>query len=206
MSLPVKKIYVDSRYRTTDSISSSNFKFQLPETVLMPHNAAFYIDDVAMPHSWYTVEKDVNDKLYMRVSPLNPNSDNDGVIDVIITVLPGNWSVVDLAAELQVKIRASTDFTLGGVTTSIFTVSYDLRTTSIRISCISSRKFKVLTPNDIESKLNNDWFGPEYDVRNPNYFNEILSHLEGNSIFYTSTFPYISNSLNLQPIRNIYLI
>ena len=28
--LPVKKIYIDSKYKTSDSKSDSNFKFQLP--------------------------------------------------------------------------------------------------------------------------------------------------------------------------------
>ena len=205
MALPVKKIYVDSRYRTKDSVSSSNFKFQLPETIFLPNNAAFYIDDVSIPHTWYPIEQNRNDKLYMRVSPLNPDPDNDGVIDVIITIAPGNWNIADLAGELQTKIRAQTDFTLSGVTTSIFTVTYDLRKTAITISCISSRKFKILTPDDIETRLNGDWFGPSYDVRNPNYFNEVLSHLEGNSIFYTSSVPYVSNSLNFQSVRNIYI-
>ena len=43
MSLPIKKIYVNSRYKTADSISDSNFKFELPYVLTMPHNAIFYI-------------------------------------------------------------------------------------------------------------------------------------------------------------------
>ena len=40
MSLPIK-IYVNSRYKTVDSISDSNFKFELPYVLTMPHNAIF---------------------------------------------------------------------------------------------------------------------------------------------------------------------
>jgi hypothetical protein len=204
--LPVKKIFIDSRYKTKDSVSSYNFKFHLPETLLMPHNAGFYIDDIAIPHTWYTIEENRNDKLYMRVSPLNPDPDNNGLIDVIVTIAAGFYNVPDLAAEMQTKIRAQTDFTLPGQpTTNIFQVTYDLRKSTITIFCISSRKFKILTPDDLETQLNGDWNGPSYNTSDPNYFNEILSHLEGNSIFYTSSNPYISNSLNLQSIRNMYI-
>ena len=38
-ALPVKKIYVDSRYMTNDSTSTSNFKFQLARNIFMPQNS-----------------------------------------------------------------------------------------------------------------------------------------------------------------------
>ena len=80
MSLPVKKIYIDSRFKTNDSVSSSNFKIDLKQTLLFPPNSVFYIDDISIPHSWYTVEENVNDKLYIYLSPKEVNEDNDGVI------------------------------------------------------------------------------------------------------------------------------
>ena len=59
--LPVKKIYVDSKYKTADSNSDSNFNFQLPQTCLMPDDTKFFISDCAIPHTWYTVN-DFNNK------------------------------------------------------------------------------------------------------------------------------------------------
>ena len=53
--LPVKKIYVDSKFKTADSISDSNFKFQLPQTCYMPDDTKFYISDVCIPHTWNTI-------------------------------------------------------------------------------------------------------------------------------------------------------
>ena len=66
MSLPLKKIYVDTRYRTPDSISTSNFKIELPYTVEMPNNSTFYITDICIEHSWLTVETGINDTIYIR--------------------------------------------------------------------------------------------------------------------------------------------
>ena len=37
MSHP-RKIYIDTEYKTKDSVSSSDFKTELPETVLLPEN------------------------------------------------------------------------------------------------------------------------------------------------------------------------
>ena len=63
MSLPIKKVYVNSRYKTVDSISDSNFKFELPYVLTMPHNAIFYITDVCIPNLFKTIARDENDKL-----------------------------------------------------------------------------------------------------------------------------------------------
>jgi len=54
--LPIKKLYIDSRDRTPDSKSASNFKIELPNTVQMPDNTVFFVTDVCIPHVWTTVE------------------------------------------------------------------------------------------------------------------------------------------------------
>ena len=39
--IPFKKIYIDSKYATSDSISTSNFRVQLPQTCQLPDNCVF---------------------------------------------------------------------------------------------------------------------------------------------------------------------
>ena len=41
--LPIKQIYVSSRYKTPDSVSNRNFMFELPYTLAMPRNAIFIL-------------------------------------------------------------------------------------------------------------------------------------------------------------------
>ena len=48
--LPIKKIYIDTRFMSSDSESSSNFKVDLPTTVTLPEDTVFYIDDICIPH------------------------------------------------------------------------------------------------------------------------------------------------------------
>ena len=57
MTLPINKIYVDSRYKTADSTSSAYFRFELKESIQLPYNCTCMIDDVLIPHSWYSMNK-----------------------------------------------------------------------------------------------------------------------------------------------------
>ena len=52
MSLPIKKKYIDTKYKSQSSISNSNFKIDLPQSLTFPENSVVYIDDVSIPHSW----------------------------------------------------------------------------------------------------------------------------------------------------------
>ena len=53
--LPIKKIYIDSRFMSSDSQSSSNFKIDLPQNIDLPEDTVFYMDDICIPNSWYTI-------------------------------------------------------------------------------------------------------------------------------------------------------
>ena len=106
MSLPIKKIYVDTKYKSSGSVSNSNFKIDLPRSLTFPENTAFYIDDVCIPHSWYVIEENVNDKLYFVIGPETPDQDYDGVAWKIAKIESGNYNGQDLALELQTKMRA----------------------------------------------------------------------------------------------------
>ncbi len=61
---PIKRIYIDSCLTSTDSASESDFKIDLPTTLLVPEDNGFFIDDVCVPHTCYPVEADVNDDFF----------------------------------------------------------------------------------------------------------------------------------------------
>ena len=63
--LPIKTIYVDTRFKSSDSVSHSDFNIDLPTAFFMPENTGFYIDDVCTPHSFYTIEANVNEPSYV---------------------------------------------------------------------------------------------------------------------------------------------
>ena len=197
MSLKYKKIYIDTRYKTSDSKSTSDFKINLPESISFESNTCFYIDDITIPHSWTSIE-DFNNKLYLYVSE---DGDPDDKYSFIITVSNGNYTGADFAIELQNKIRTATN----SINTNMFSVSYNIRNNYLTISTgFSGYSYKILTPKDLTTGLNNTFISL-YDKTNPNDINEVLSNLEGNSAFYSVASPYISGFLNFQPINNMYL-
>ena len=61
--LPVKKLYIDSKARTPDSRSTTDFSLDLVESLTMPEGAVFQVCDVLIPHSWYLID-DSNRNLY----------------------------------------------------------------------------------------------------------------------------------------------
>ena len=60
----VKKVYVDSRFRTNDSDSNSDFKFELNTALDLADNTVCHVDDISIPHTWRTIES-YNNKFYI---------------------------------------------------------------------------------------------------------------------------------------------
>jgi hypothetical protein len=60
MSLDIKKVYVDTRWRTSDSKSSTDFSIELPRSFTIPDNVVAYIDDIVLPVSFPTVDEKHN--------------------------------------------------------------------------------------------------------------------------------------------------
>ena len=100
MSLPIKKIYLDSRYKRHDSLSNSNCKFDLRQPIHVPLNCVAYIDDIQIPNTWYNISN-TNNKLYIR-SVNASNTANDH----IITMDAKNYTLTLLATELNTKLSA----------------------------------------------------------------------------------------------------
>ena len=66
-SIQYKKIYIDSKFRSHESNSSSDFKVVLPETMSFKEDTVVYLDDICIPHSWDTIIQNINDKLYFKL-------------------------------------------------------------------------------------------------------------------------------------------
>ena len=62
--LPYSKIHIDTKYKTADSVSSSDFNIELPETLTLPPNTKVYLTDITMVNTIATLIKDYNDKIY----------------------------------------------------------------------------------------------------------------------------------------------
>ena len=59
------RLYIDSRYRTAESRSSSDFTVELNEALDLPARTKVRIYNLCVPYSWYTVEQGLNEFLYL---------------------------------------------------------------------------------------------------------------------------------------------
>ena len=65
--LDCKKIYIDTRFKTSDSKSDSDFTIEIPKTINLPDDTIAYINDIVLPMSWTTIDE-TNNKLYYSIS------------------------------------------------------------------------------------------------------------------------------------------
>ena len=193
-SLPIKKIYCDTKFKRRDSKSTSNFKIDLPQTLKLPDNCVCYIDDVSIPRTFYTVETGVNDKLYFRLQLTNGSA----YFDHIITLASKDYNGVQFAAEIQSKIQAIT----GGAATS---TSYDGQTKKMSVS-VANMNINFFTDEELKDLPN--WgaglgTGGIYDPKNTSCGNELLNNVFPNVVGNTAN--PATYYLNLTPVRNIYM-
>ena len=96
----IKKVYIDSRYKTSDSYSDSEFNIELKEAIDLPDNTVCYVDDISIPHTWYTVEH-YNNRLYVQHS----NTTTGGNDYFILQIPFGNYNGASLASEFQTQLQ-----------------------------------------------------------------------------------------------------
>ena len=100
----IKKVYIDSIYKTNDSVSNSGFKFEIKGEALDLHeNTVCYIDGISIPHSWYSIE-DLNSKLYIKRI-----YDDTQTTGTILTIPVGNYNTARLASTVQNLLRGRYD-------------------------------------------------------------------------------------------------
>ena len=142
MPLPVKKIYVSSRNAAPGSVSSSNFNIQLATSVELPQDTSFYLDDICIPHSWYAIEKGINDQLYMSWQA-DQFTLTANVTFAIITIPSQQYDGPGLLAALTTAFAAAN---LPSAT--VFTWTYNQTTNQLKLVCTTGL-FYIYTDNDL---------------------------------------------------------
>ncbi len=72
----------------------------------MPRTAIFTVDEICIPHAWYSIEKDCNDKLYIH--ELDTGSRDRA--STVIQIPAGNYNVDLLKSTLQSLITPAVAF------------------------------------------------------------------------------------------------
>ena len=100
--LELKKIYIDSSFKTEKSKSDSDFTLELPKTINIPDDTIAYINDIVLPVSWTKIDERSNE-LYYSISHYA-----DGVYDTSYWISPSdfkNYNGSTLAEELMEQMN-----------------------------------------------------------------------------------------------------
>ena len=196
-SLPIKKIYCDTRYKRHDSKSTSDFKIDLPQTIKLPKNCVCFVDDISIPRMFYTVETGVNDQLYFRISDPTYILPDYLHQDLVIVLDPSDYTGTEFAAHVLSKITA--------ITSGVYSINcvYDTRSRMMSIS-VANQDIHFFTDEELKDpSYNIGWQGSSYDINNSRCGNELLTNYD-RSIVGNSLNP-AKYYLNLTPVRNIYM-
>ena len=99
--LPVKKIYIDSKARTSESQSTSNFVIDLKESFSMPDDTVFSVAEVLIPYVWPTLQHNVNNYLYVPDNRMTISHPGNNLRLMRVTIQPGNYDGESLASAIQ---------------------------------------------------------------------------------------------------------
>ena len=185
--LPVKKIFVDTRQRSSDSVSHTDFHIDLPTTLLMPEDTGFYIEDICIPVSWWTIEEYKNDIFSWQDDGVNNSS----------SIPPGNYTTDELGAALVKAMNTNATNTIK------FVSEYVRPQDAIRIAWANAyigsnqtKSFKNQTDNDL-SLLG----GRERDIAQS--INSLIRNFTENQT-YVKSYPFVSGYVGMNPTRNAY--
>jgi len=191
MTLPLKKLYVDSKYKVEKGNDNSNFTIALHENITFGDNTIMYIDDVTIPHTFWSIEEGYNDKIYMRLNY------NGLLTDNILTLTAGNYNPTTFKTELSAQINQ-------GFSNPVHSCEYISLTSSIVLS-FSSFSHQIFTDLELQDLQSSAlfWNGQAYNTNSLSSANEVLNNRITSEIG-TSSNP-VSYLLTLNQIRNIYI-
>ena len=212
----VKKVYIDSRYKSNDSVSNSDFKFELKESLELPDNTVCYVDDICIPHTWRTIESH-NNKFYIILMTTVVNEDTTRTynwLPYVLTLPVGNYNGLNLASSIQDLLNANEiNFT--------FEVVYNTATGTIKIE-EKSEGIHADNAFDVPSDFGIAYWEAEHngfypwkntdetivypDVDNLQSINGVLRNIHFIPVSLSYMYKtYESNFLDLLSIHNIYM-
>ena len=196
----LKKIYVDSRYKTSNSNNESDFSIELPRSFNVPDGVVAHIDDIVIPACWTTVDER-NPNCYFGIFVGVDSA------ELSFTIPTKNYDGIEFATVLAQKFNAA--IAAPQYANFVVSATYDLLQNILVISLTDSRSAsaKTLAPVTIQIRtdevLQNPPAGSGITQRsNPRTINTILRTTVDTRI--TESTPWRC-FLDLHPTRNLYL-
>jgi len=193
-NLPVRKIYIDSRFKAATSESHSDFHYDLPQSISLPDNVICYVDNIVIPNSWKTIDAN-NNKLYARLT-VYPSGGGGAPVKTsrIITLTENIYNAQTLRTELATQLSAAFAPTSVAITYDQVLLKYTIEPGG---TGNTTRWLKLYTDSELQGS--ND-FNLTYDAKNLQSANELLTNFTPQEALKFET-----GIINLMRYRNLYL-
>ena len=194
------KIYIDSRYRTANSKSESDFYVELPRSFNVPDGVVAHIDDIVIPVSWSTIDER-NNTAYIAFSCVGTLKEYTFDFD------SQNYDGGTFSAILETYLNTSVvGFTHAGVSIEpIFVCAYDVGENKLTISLTDGSDRAGLVKEFAPFGLvfyTDEYLTTESKLSTLNTINTIIRNTKRTII--TEAAPYTCY-LDLFQTRNLYL-
>lgn len=201
-ALSLNKIIIDSRFKSSASASDSDFIIELPETVYLPAGTRCYVTEVSLTHSWYSVEHNVNDKLFFSYE------NGSQRYDAILVITPSNYSLDTLTSHLQdlftKAISSAPTWVKQNFTPAVGQMSSLGRIVIVNASPLDTGKYYIWSDSDIQKEsFFTAWTGGTYNIMFPASCNRLLKNEQ--TQINTPSNPFQSGFVDLLTHHIIYI-
>ena len=193
MELKFVKCHIDSRFK--ESGTHSSFQYTLAEPFNTPEGCVVYVDNVSIPHSWYSVDV-WNNSLYI--------AEFGSSYSVRKVTIPSNsYTATTLKIGISDALNANRPSGIGA-----YTVVHTPSTNKIAISSDPNvgSTFHILTDDEIKFY---DQALLQINKGDPQSFNGVLRNREGfqgsRAQDYTYSSLYTSGSIDILAHHNVYI-
>ena len=193
MKLDIQKIYIDSRFRTANSKSESDFNVELPRSFNVPDGVVAHIDDIVIPVSWTTVDER-NNMCYVAFGGVGV-----GVREKNFAIPPGNYD----GATFGIALAAGLNTAIAGYSVvPVFACVYNLVGNQLTVSFTDPRDAPIKAVAPFICEFYTDKMIVPYYAPAANTINTIIGNTTQRLI--AENQPYVC-FVDLFNTRNLYL-
>ena len=193
----MQKIYIDSRFRTANSRSESDFNVELPRSFNVPDGVVAHIDDIVIPVSWRTVDER-NNKCYVAFFTAGATT-GIAALESSFTFESGNYDGNTFTSALEAKLTTAIH---GFVVQAIFACHYDIPGNTLTVAVADPRAAAVKAASPFSFHFQTDAEIALPGGANPNTINTIIRNTTHTTIREAEAYYCY---LDLFNIRNLYL-
>ena len=191
----MQKIYIDSRFKTANSKSDSDFNVELPRSFNVPDGVVAHIDDIVITVSWRAVDGR-NNKCHVAFFTTGATG---AAREPTFTLDPSNDDGTTFASALQANLTTAS---AGFAVEAIFACHYDIPGNTLTVAVVDPRDTAVKAASPFSFHFRTDAEIALSGGANPHTINTTIRNTTHTTITEAAAYHCY---LDLFNTRNLYL-